>query len=296
MRARKPSNSKRSKLSKFGIVLAVANHAAMGVALGLAFALPARPTFFEFVLSFSTRSHDDDGGVRGHRRLDVWNWSGVDGRHFDDGRRLTCCSSRRRWVCPAKKISGNDQHPSGLLKNRIGRDHERCCHRKIAWRRAARILRAMAILRAGFARMGCDARCGIRRCRGADARGGFGSVRCRGRGRDGAFPFLKFLDRSRLCRARRRFAGVGCDPASFGLADDQTARRAAAQATAQLHAARRMLVGSTISRTVAALRENEAAKPDATTQILLGAAAVLAAGWIVATRFGSTASGRQGRR
>jgi hypothetical protein len=64
----------------------------------------------------------------------------------------------------------------------------------------------------------------------------------------------------------------------------------------QLHAARRMLVGSTISRTVAALRENEAAKPDATTQILLGAAAVLAAGWIVATRFGSTASGRQGRR
>lgn len=39
MRARKPSNSKRSKLSKLGIVLAVANHAVMGVALGLAFAL-----------------------------------------------------------------------------------------------------------------------------------------------------------------------------------------------------------------------------------------------------------------
>lgn len=64
----------------------------------------------------------------------------------------------------------------------------------------------------------------------------------------------------------------------------------------QLRAARQMLVGSTISRTVAALRENEAARPDATTRILLGAAAILAAGWIVATRFGSTASGHQGRR
>jgi hypothetical protein len=39
MRARKRPNSKRSKLSKLDIILAVANHAAMGVALGLAFAL-----------------------------------------------------------------------------------------------------------------------------------------------------------------------------------------------------------------------------------------------------------------
>lgn len=39
MRARKRPNSKRSKLSKLVIILAVANHAAMGVALGLAFAL-----------------------------------------------------------------------------------------------------------------------------------------------------------------------------------------------------------------------------------------------------------------
>jgi hypothetical protein len=39
MRARKRPNSKRSKLSKLDIILAVANHGAMGVALGLAFAL-----------------------------------------------------------------------------------------------------------------------------------------------------------------------------------------------------------------------------------------------------------------
>jgi hypothetical protein len=63
----------------------------------------------------------------------------------------------------------------------------------------------------------------------------------------------------------------------------------------QFRAARQMLVGSTMARAVTALHENEAAKPDATTQILLGAAAVLAAGWIVATHLGSRASRRQVR-
>jgi hypothetical protein len=64
----------------------------------------------------------------------------------------------------------------------------------------------------------------------------------------------------------------------------------------QLRAARQMVVGSTISRAVGGLRENDAARPDLTTQILLGAAAVVAAGWIVASRFGSGRSGPQVRR
>jgi hypothetical protein len=64
----------------------------------------------------------------------------------------------------------------------------------------------------------------------------------------------------------------------------------------QFRAARQMLVGSTISRTVAALHENEAARPDATTQLLLGVAAILAAGWIVATHLGPTAPGPRVRR
>jgi hypothetical protein len=55
----------------------------------------------------------------------------------------------------------------------------------------------------------------------------------------------------------------------------------------QFRAARQMLVGTTVARAVTALRTSEAAKPDATTQVLLGAAAILAAGWIVATRLGS---------
>jgi hypothetical protein len=65
----------------------------------------------------------------------------------------------------------------------------------------------------------------------------------------------------------------------------------------QFRAAKQMLAGSTLSRAaVAAFRGNEATKPDATTQILLGAAAILAAGWIVATRLGSTAPGNKVRR
>jgi hypothetical protein len=64
----------------------------------------------------------------------------------------------------------------------------------------------------------------------------------------------------------------------------------------QFRAAKNMLVGSTISRGLATLRESEAARPDAMTQVLLGAAAVLAAGWIVTTRLGSTAPRGQARR
>ena len=61
----------------------------------------------------------------------------------------------------------------------------------------------------------------------------------------------------------------------------------------QLRAARQMMVGPTISRAVSALYRGEAARPDATTQILIGAAAILAVGWIVATRLGSTARASQ---
>jgi hypothetical protein len=56
----------------------------------------------------------------------------------------------------------------------------------------------------------------------------------------------------------------------------------------QFRAAKQMLAGSTISRAVTALRANEAARPDATTQVLLGAAAMLAAGWIVASHLRSS--------
>jgi hypothetical protein len=55
----------------------------------------------------------------------------------------------------------------------------------------------------------------------------------------------------------------------------------------QFRAARNMLVGPVIARTVATLHTSEAARPDAMTQVLLGAAAVLAAGWIVTTHLGS---------
>jgi hypothetical protein len=64
----------------------------------------------------------------------------------------------------------------------------------------------------------------------------------------------------------------------------------------QFRAAKQMLAGSTISRAVTAFRGNEAAKPDATTQILLGAAAILAAGWLVATHFGSRGPASKVRR
>ena len=55
----------------------------------------------------------------------------------------------------------------------------------------------------------------------------------------------------------------------------------------QFRAAKNMLVGSTVARAVTTLHRSEAARPDAMTQVLLGAAAVLAAGWIVTTQLGS---------
>jgi hypothetical protein len=55
----------------------------------------------------------------------------------------------------------------------------------------------------------------------------------------------------------------------------------------QFRAAKNMLAGTTISRSLTALHRSEAARPDAMTQVLLGAAAVLAAGWIVTTHLGS---------
>lgn len=64
----------------------------------------------------------------------------------------------------------------------------------------------------------------------------------------------------------------------------------------QARAAKQILMGSTISRAVAALRANEAARPDATTQILLGAAAVVAVGWLAASHFGPSARGSETRR
>jgi hypothetical protein len=64
----------------------------------------------------------------------------------------------------------------------------------------------------------------------------------------------------------------------------------------QARAAKQMLMGSTISRAVSSLRANEAAKPDATTQLLLGAAAVVAVGWLVFHHVGPTAPGEQVRR
>ena len=64
----------------------------------------------------------------------------------------------------------------------------------------------------------------------------------------------------------------------------------------QARAAKQMLMGSTISRAVTALRQNEAARPDATTQILLGAAAVVAMGWLAASHFGANAGRGEARR
>ena len=55
----------------------------------------------------------------------------------------------------------------------------------------------------------------------------------------------------------------------------------------QFRAAKNMLVGSTVARAVTTLHTSEAPRPDAMTQVLLGAAAILAAGWIVTTHLGS---------
>jgi hypothetical protein len=64
----------------------------------------------------------------------------------------------------------------------------------------------------------------------------------------------------------------------------------------QARAAKQMLMGSTISRAVTALRGNEVARPDATTQILLGAAAVVAMGWLAASHIGTNTGRSEGRR
>jgi hypothetical protein len=64
----------------------------------------------------------------------------------------------------------------------------------------------------------------------------------------------------------------------------------------QFRAAKQMLVGSTISRAVTALRDTEAGRPDATTQVLLGAAAAVAVGWLVFHHTGPAASRPQVRR
>lgn len=64
----------------------------------------------------------------------------------------------------------------------------------------------------------------------------------------------------------------------------------------QFRAARQMLVGPVIARAVKTLHRSEAARPDAMTQLLLGAAAILAAGWIVTTHLGSSAPRRRVER
>ena len=64
----------------------------------------------------------------------------------------------------------------------------------------------------------------------------------------------------------------------------------------QFRAAKQMMMGSTIARAVTAVRDTEAAKPDATTQMLLGAAAVAAIGWLVISHLGPTEPRAQVRR
>jgi hypothetical protein len=64
----------------------------------------------------------------------------------------------------------------------------------------------------------------------------------------------------------------------------------------QFRAAKQMLMGSTISRAVMAVRDTEAAKPDATTHVLLGTAAVAAIAWLVASHLGPKAPRAQVRR
>jgi hypothetical protein len=60
----------------------------------------------------------------------------------------------------------------------------------------------------------------------------------------------------------------------------------------QFRAAKNMLVGSTVARAVTTLHSSKAARPDAMTQLLLGTAAILAAGWIVTTHLGSSKARR----
>jgi hypothetical protein len=64
----------------------------------------------------------------------------------------------------------------------------------------------------------------------------------------------------------------------------------------QIRAAKQMLVVPTISRAVSTWRASEATKPDVTTQLLLGAAAVVAVGWLAFHHVGPAASKEQARR
>lgn len=64
----------------------------------------------------------------------------------------------------------------------------------------------------------------------------------------------------------------------------------------QFRAAKQMLVGTTISRTVTARHDTEGTRPDATTQVLLGAAAVAAIGWLVFHHTGPTTPRAQVRQ
>jgi hypothetical protein len=64
----------------------------------------------------------------------------------------------------------------------------------------------------------------------------------------------------------------------------------------QFGAAKQMMVGPVIARAMTTLQRSEAARPDAMTQVLLGAAAILAAGWIVTTHLGSSTPPSKARR
>ena len=64
----------------------------------------------------------------------------------------------------------------------------------------------------------------------------------------------------------------------------------------QFRAARQMLLGTTIARGITSLRANEAARPDATTQLMLGTAAIVALGWLIFHQVGPTASRGRVRR
>lgn len=95
------------------------------------------------------------------------------------------------------------------------------------------------------------------------------------------------------------FAVLGCGLLLLGvillLAGWAMMRRSAAplpRPHRQFRAARQMLVVPTLSRAVTALTRSDAVRPDTTTQILIGAAAMLAVGWIVATRLGSAPADR----
>lgn len=90
------------------------------------------------------------------------------------------------------------------------------------------------------------------------------------------------------------YAAVGGGLLAVGLilllAGWMTLRRPAAplpRPNRQVQAAKRMLVGSAMARTVVGLRRSEAAKLDTGTQVLLGSAAMMVVGWILASHLQS---------